>query len=200
MKKILSLFIIIFSLNIFASKFDNDKSVPTSWYIQEGEEEGYEKKIKEILNRGGYISVLNNKKITFKEYLCEVGVLVVDIAYSERYGRNFAIINPDFYSPISFKRDFVCKAINDEEILFEAPGVGFTGIINMDTGTTYIFNPNSRYYLNDLEVSKRESITLEEAAEYCREIVKENPEYIREIYKAEERYKKRSGYNSRIMY
>ena len=37
MKKILSLFIIIFSLNIFASKFDNDKSVPTSWYIQEGE-------------------------------------------------------------------------------------------------------------------------------------------------------------------
>ena len=190
MKKILIILIVLFGINILAGSFEDDKAVSTSWYNSENEVKGYENRIKEILNKEGYISVLTNKKINFKDYLCEISLILVDDMYIRKQQKSVA--TEDYYTwctPASFKRDFMCKAINDNEILFDIPSC-ISGIIDIDSGVTYIFDPEAPSIL-DLETLKREGFELNNIAETIRKYLKENPEYSKAILESEERYLKK---------
>jgi len=96
MKKILIILIVLFGINIFAGSFEDDKAVSTSWYNSENEVKGYENRIKEILNKEGYISVLTNKKINFKDYLCEISLILVDDMYIRKQQKSVA--TEDYYT------------------------------------------------------------------------------------------------------
>lgn len=189
MKKILIILMLVFGINVFAGSFENDKAVSTSWYNSEAEIKGYESRIKKILNKGDYSSILTGKKVNFKDYLCEISIILVDDMYIRKQKKSVA--TEDYYTwctPASFKRDFMCKAINDNEILFEIPSC-INGIIDMNSGNTYIFDLELLPFA-DFETLKRESISLDDVSNNIREYLKENPEYVKAILESEKRYLK----------